>query len=81
MMNCPTHHASPSISPSGDISDHPSARWLRCLRVLRIFRLAFSSPPLISMLRTLMYATPSIANITLGIFIFTFAYAVSAAGI
>ena len=52
-----------------------SMRWLRCVRALRIVRLTTLSPSLLKMLRTMLFAAPSIGNITFGIFIFTSAYA------
>jgi len=52
-----------------------SMRWLRCVRALRVMRLTTLSPSLTKMLRTMLFAAPSIGNITFGIFIFTYAYA------
>lgn len=58
-----------------DVKAEPAMRWLRCFRALRILRLAVVSPSLRKMMRTMIFASPSIANITVGIFIFTSAYA------
>ena len=57
------------------VNNEPSMRWLRCVRALRIVRLATVSPSLLKMMRTALFASPSIANITIGICLFTSAYA------
>lgn len=49
-----------------DVNSEPGMRWLRCVRALRIVRLATSSPSLFKMMRTMLFASPSIANITIG---------------
>jgi hypothetical protein len=58
-----------------DVQGEPAMRWLRCFRALRILRLAVVSPSLKRMMQTMIFASPSIANITVGIFLFTSAYA------
>lgn len=60
-----------------DLNGHMgiSMRWLRCVRALRILRLTTVSPSLVKMMRTLVFAAPSIANITTAIFIFASVYA------
>jgi hypothetical protein len=52
-----------------------SMRWMRCVRAFRIIRLANVSKSLVKMMRTMLFAAPSIANITVGIFLVTAAYA------
>ena len=58
-----------------DVANRAEMRWLRCVRALRIVRLARVSPAILKMMRTMLYASPSICNITFGIFLFTFVYA------
>lgn len=58
-----------------DVQGEPAMRWLRCGMALRILRLAAVSPSLLKMMRTIVFASPSIANITTGIFLFQSAYA------
>ena len=57
-----------------DFGASQEGRWFRCFRVLRILRLVQMFPSLLHMLRTLIYAAPSILNITGGICIFAFVY-------
>lgn len=58
-----------------NVNGEAAMRWMRCTRALRIVRLAIVSPSLLKMMRTMLFASPSIANITVGIFLFTSAYA------
>jgi len=58
-----------------DLAQQQGTRWLRCARALRIVRLSQVSPSLLKLMRTMLFAAPSICNITVGIFLFTFAYA------
>ena len=64
-----------SAATGEDLASRPEVRWLRCMRALRIVRLSQISPTLLKLMRTMYYAAPAVCNITIGVFLFTFAYA------
>ena len=64
-----------SAASEDSLADRQEMRWLRCARAARIVKLSQLSPSLLKMMQTLLYASNSIINITIGIALFTFAYA------